>query len=209
MQPGNTVSKPTSSGLSARGAACVIWFRNLHPGDCLPGVQPLFTVFQPTSWGLFARDAACIYNFQTYLQATVRQGYSLLYVSQTTSRGLLVRVAVCLYSFQTYLQGTVDQWCSLFNQFLNLPLGHRQPGVKHFYAVSEPTSIGPSAKGAACLYGFRIYFQWTVGQGCSLFIQFQNLPPRNGQLVVQPVYKDSKPTFRGLLARGAACLYGF
>ena len=73
--------------------------------------------------------------------------------------------------------------------------------------VSESTSWGLSARGAACLYGFRTYLQETVSQGCSLFIWFPNLPPGDCQQGVQPVYMVFEPIFRRLSARDAACLY--
>ena len=89
-----------------------------------------------------------------------------------------------------------DMRCSLFIRFLNLhvPPGNCLPGggggggVKHVYTVSKPTSR-----------------KETVGQGYGLFIQFQGFYP----LVVQPVFKVSKPTYKVLSARGATYLYSF
>ena len=86
--------------------------------------------------------------------------------------------------------------------------------VQPVYKGSEPTctsrelSTGGGGGGGgreACLYCFQTYLQETVGQGYGLFIQFQGFYP----LVVQPVYKVSKPTYKVLSARGATYLYSF
>ena len=74
------------------------------------------------------------------------------------------------------------------------------------FTVSEPTSRGLSARGAACLNGMRTYLKETVRQGCSLLIQFLNLPPGDCRPGVQPVYTASELTSRGLSARDSACL---
>ena len=44
MQVVYNVSEPTSRELSA-GMNHFILFPNLHPGDCLPEVEPVYTVF--------------------------------------------------------------------------------------------------------------------------------------------------------------------
>ena len=151
-----------------------MWFLNLPPGDCLSVVQPVYAFSKQTSSGLSARGAACLSGYWTYLQGTVRQGCSLFMrflnlppgdcrpglqsvyvVSKPTSRGLSARGAARLCSFWTYLQGTVRQGCSLFMRFLNLPPGDCLPGVQPVDAFSEQTSRGLSAKGAACLCGFK------------------------------------------------------
>ena len=84
--------------------------------------------------------------------------------------------------------------------------------VQPVYKVSElhvpPGNCLPGGGGGggeACLYCFQTYLQETVGQGYGLFIQFQGFYP----LVVQPVYKVSKPTYKVLSARGATYLYSF
>ena len=112
-----------------------------------------------------------------------------------------------LYGFQAFLQGTVDWGCSLSIQFPNLPQGDCQLGcslfvqfrnlsagdcrsevltycfrtflqeVKPVYTVLETTSRDLSTCGAACLCSSGTFLQGTVGQRCSLVIQFLNLPP--------------------------------
>ena len=57
-------------------------------------------------------------------------------------------------------------------------------GVQLIYTVSKPTSRGLSAE--VQLVQFQTYLQGTVGQRCSLFLLFLNLP-----------------------SGGTACLYGF
>ena len=84
-------------------------------------------------------------------------------------------------------------------RFLNLPPGDCLPGVQPVDAFSEQTSRGLSAKGAACLCGFKSTSRGlTVGQGCSLFKRCPNLPPGDCPPGVQFVYAVSKPTSRGL-----------
>ena len=71
LQPVFTVLEPTSSGLRARGAACLcgvrtyllgivgygcnlfMQYRNLPLGDCMAGVQPIYAVLEPTSQRLW------------------------------------------------------------------------------------------------------------------------------------------------------------
>ena len=203
------VSKPASRGLSTRGAACLCGFLtylqgtvhqgcslfmrilNLPPGDSPPGVQSVYVVSKPASRGLSVSCAA------------------RLCVFWTNSSGLSARGAAYLSGYWTYLQGTVRQGCSLFMRFLNLPPGDCRPGLQSVYVVSKPTSRGLSARGAARLCGFWTYLQGTVRQGCSLFMQFLNLPPVDCPPGVLPVYLVTEPTSRGLSARGAVCLCGF
>ena len=73
--------------------------------------------------------------------------------------------------------------------------------------VSEPTSKGLLARGAAFLYIFKTNLHMTVGQGCSLFIRFPNRLPGDCGPGTQLVFYVSEPTYRGLLARVAACVY--
>ena len=84
-----------------------------------------------------------------------------------------------------------------------------QPGdcvseVPPVFTVFKPTSTGLLARGSACLFGFRTYLRMTFGHGCSMFIQFSNLPPG-----VQHVYAVSEQSYWGLLVRDAVSLYGF
>ena len=116
---------------------------------------------------------------------------------------------------------------SLSIQFEHIPRINCHLGVKHVYTVSKPTSSRLSAKGAASLYCFWTYVQGTVGQGCSFFIQFPNLPPAVfsqmcSQFIqflnlppgyylsrVQPVYTVFPFTLRKLSTRGKVCINNF
>ena len=88
----------------------VLRFPNLPPGDCLPGVQPVYLVSEPTSRGLFVRAAACLYSLPTYIQVTPGD----------CQPRMSVQGAGCLYSFKIYLTGTVGWGCSQFIWFLHL-----------------------------------------------------------------------------------------
>ena len=63
--------------------------------------------------------------------------------------------------------------------------------VQPVFTVSKSTSMGLVARGSACLFGFRTYLQMTVGQGCSMFIRFPNLPNGNCCSGMQPVFTVS------------------
>ena len=141
MQLVYTVSKPTSRGLSAGGAACLYGFKtylqgtvccrcslfirfpNLPAGDCLLKVTLVYTVSKPTSRGLSTEGAACLYGFKTYLQGTVCCRCSLFICFPTYLQGTGLLEYSLFIRFQTYLQGTVCWRCSLFIRFQNLPAG--------------------------------------------------------------------------------------
>ena len=59
------------------------------------------------------------------------------------------------------------------------------------------------------LYGFQAYLQGTVDWGCSLFIQFPNLPQGDCQLWFSLFNTVSKRICRWLSVRDAACFYCF
>ena len=61
-------------------------------------------------------------------------------VSEPTCRALCCRGADCLSNFGVYLPCTVLQECRLFEQYRNLPAGHRVRGVQaawHCVAVVQ------------------------------------------------------------------------
>ena len=83
--------------------------QNQPPGDCWPGVKPVYLVSEPTSRRLLAWSAACLYGFRTYLMGTVGQGWFLIGSNiryQSLPPEDLARGESCLYRFPTYLQGT-------------------------------------------------------------------------------------------------------
>ena len=61
-----------------------------------------------------------------------------------------------------------------------------------FFTVSEPTTRVLLARSSACLFCFRTYLQRTIGQECSMFIRFSNLPSGDCQPRVQHVYMVSE-----------------
>ena len=67
--------------------------------------------------------------------------------------------------------------------------------------VSEPTSRTPWVRGAGCIISVGTYLWGTVGHGCKLFKQYQNLPPRHFVAGVKAVLAMSDPTSRALLGR--------
>ena len=74
---------------------------------------------------------------------------------------------------------------------LNLPSGHCVTGVQAVLEVSEPTSRALWRICAGCLSSIRTYLAGTVGQGCRLIKQCQNLAPGHrgvGCLSVVPTY---------------------
>ena len=116
---------------------------NLPAGCCVVGVQAVLAVSEPTCWALCYRVAGCISGVRTYLPGTVLQWCRLFkqfrnlpakhcvtvmqavkVVSEPTCRALCCRGADCLSNVGVYLPGTVLQGCSLFQQCLNLPVGH-------------------------------------------------------------------------------------
>ena len=99
--------------------------------------------------------------------------------------------------------------CNLFISFLNLSPRDCQPKMQPVHMVSKPIPRGLPARGAVCLYRFGTYLWGTVDQGCSLLLWFPNQPPGDCWQGLQPVFIASKPTFRILSARGAACLHNF
>ena len=145
------VSKPTYRRMSAR-------------------VQPVYTFSEHTSRGPFARGTACLY-FSEPTSRTVGHGCSLF------------------IRFRSLPPGDCGPGVKSVLWYLNLLLGDCLPGLQPVFTVSEPLSRVLLVRGAAYLYDFRtylpemlpvlrfqIYLQGSVGQGCSLFIQFQNLP---------------------------------
>ena len=108
-------------------------------------------------------------------------------MSEPTSRALWDRGAGCLSGDRTYLLGTVGQGSRLLKQCQNLHPGHYAAGVQAAKAVSESTSQALWGRGADCLSRVGTYLLGTVGQGCRLFKQCQNLPLRHYGAGVQTV----------------------
>ena len=186
----------------------VLSFPNLPPGDCWPGMQFVYVVWNLPP-GTVGQGCSLYMQYQNLPPWDCRLGLQPVYaVSLPTSKGLLGRGTVCLCGVYTYLPGTVGQGCSLFMWCLYLPLRDCWPGVQSVYVVSIPTSKGLLGRGAVCLCGVYIYLQGTVGQGCSLFMWCLYLPSRDCWAGVQSVYVVTIPTSKGLLGRGAVCLWG-
>ena len=82
----------------------------------------------------------------------------------------------------------MGQGHSLFKQCQNLPPGDCWAAVQPVYAVLEPTSQRLWCMGAASLCSVRTYLPGTEGQGHSLFMQCQNLPPDDCEAGMHPVY---------------------
>ena len=72
--------------------------------------------------------------------------------------------------------------------------------------MSEHTSRALWCRGAGCLSGVGTYLPGTVGQGCRLFKQCQNLPPGHCGAGVQAFSAILESTSRALLGRDAGCL---
>ena len=83
---------------------CRLFLRrpNVPPGDCLPGVQPVYLVSDPNCRRLLVRGTACLYGFANYLQGTVVHGCNMK------------------VQFPNLPNGTVGQGCRKFIWFLNL-----------------------------------------------------------------------------------------
>ena len=221
-----------------QGYSLFMRFRNLPPGDCGAGlqpvnavlepnsqagvqhvnavseptsgpvVQPVYVVWEPTSRGLWGRGAASLCGVRTYLQQTREQEQPVYVVSEPTSERLWGRRAACLCDVRTYLQQTREQESSLFMRCWNLPPRDCGAGEQPVYAMSEPTSKRLWGRDAVCLCGVRTYLRETVGQRCSLFMRCQNLPPRDCGAEMQSVYAVSEPTSERLWGRDAVCLCG-
>ena len=171
--------------LYSQRTVLILWFPNLPTEDCWLRVQP----------------GDCVSEMQPVFM-----------VFKPTSRRLLARGSACLLGFRTYLRRTVGHGCSMFKQFSNLPPGDCRPGVQQVYAVSEQSYWGLLVRDAVSLYGF-----WTDLGMCFIATA----------VFILAIYNASKPCFgpfvsdicnsncileppsRGLLARGATCLYGF
>ena len=177
-----------------QGCSLFMRFRNLPPGDCGAGLQPVNTVSEPNS-------QAGVQHVNAVSGPTSGPGVQPVYgVREPTSGGHWGSDAASLCGVRTYLQQTREQ---------NLPPRDCGAGEQPVYVVSEPTSERLLGRRAACLCGVRIYLRETVGHESSLFMLCQNLPLRDCGAGERPVYVVSEPTSKRLWGRDAVCLCGF
>ena len=105
MQSVYAVSEPNSQA----GVQPVYAVRNLPPGDCGAGLQPVNTVSEPNS-------QAGVQHVNAVSEPTSGPGVQPVYAEwEPTSRGLRGRRAASLCGVRTYLQQTGEQESSLFS----------------------------------------------------------------------------------------------
>ena len=80
------------------------------------------------------------------------------------------------------------------------PSGDFWQGVQPDFTCSEPTSMGLSAPGAACFYGFLTYLQGTVRRGYRPFVMLRTFFQGDCKSGLHYVNKVSEPTSRELSA---------
>ena len=95
---------------------------------------------------------------------------------------------------QSVTPGVCWEGQSLFIQCQNLPPRNCGAGVQPVYAVSEPNFCELWVSGAACLCSVVTYHLGSVGHGCILFLQCQNIHLRDYEAEVQPAEAASEPT---------------
>ena len=83
----------------------------------------------------------------------------------------------------------------------NLPPGIKEKNTHK--CIMALNSRGLFARGTTSLYSFFFLPPGNCPLRCSLFLRFLNLPAGAACFTV------SEPTFKRLLARPAACIYGF
>ena len=179
-------------------------FLNLAPGDCRLEVQHIFLL--PNLYPRTVGQVCILFIwFPNLPPGDCQQGVQPVYmVFEPIFRRLSARGAACLYISQTYLLWIVGQVCSLLILFPNLPSEDCLLGTKPIYMVHNlpPRTV---CWGCSLFIRFLNRPPGDFNRGCSLFLQFQNILPGDCCSEVQPVYKVSEPTSRGLSARDAAC----